>query len=147
MIPGLLAALLSGLASAMSQWSLQGQDRNTYLFSAELATYTTLVLVVRELLNGQGMASFFDGWTWATMIPVLVNATGGLIVGLVTKYAGSIAKGYAIVVGILFTGFVEAAFIDSAGFPWRLWVALPLVIASTTMHTKYPYVPPGKKTN
>lgn len=35
---------------------------------------------------------FFAYWNIFTFIPVLSNAFGGIIVGLVTKYAGGVKK-------------------------------------------------------
>ena len=49
----------------------------------------------------------FDGWTPETLIPVLSNACGGIIVGFVTKYAGGVTKGFALIAGIIVTGMVE----------------------------------------
>jgi hypothetical protein len=32
---------------------------------------------------------------------------GGLVVGLVTKYAGGVVKGFALIAGIIITGFAQ----------------------------------------
>ncbi|KAH3758344.1 Nucleotide-sugar transporter family protein [Pelomyxa schiedti] len=149
LIPAFVAALLSGLASALSQWSLQGKNRNTYLFSAELAVYTSLVLLVQSGTSAawsgdwKFVTGFFTGWTPSTLIPVATNGVGGVIVGLVTKYAGSVSKGYSIVAGILLTATIEIlAGSESTAVPaWKLCVAVPLVAISTLVHTLYPPAP------
>ena len=53
--------------------------------------------------DGQMIAEqgFWSGWTPATWIPIITNSMGGIIVGLVTKYAGSVRKGFALIFGIL----------------------------------------------
>ena len=80
----------------------------------------------------------FDGWSWWTMVPVVSNALGGILVGAVTKHAGGVHKGFAIIFGILLTTFVEY-FLYSKPLGYDIWIALILVIASTYIYGKYPY--------
>ena len=49
----------------------------------------------------------WEGWTYATLIPIFTNSAGGIVVGLVTKYAGSVRKGFALIFGILLSGVVQ----------------------------------------
>jgi solute carrier family 35 (UDP-sugar transporter), member A1/2/3 len=49
----------------------------------------------------------FAGWTRSTWIPVLSSAVGGVIVGQVTKHAGSVKKGFALIGGILVTALAQ----------------------------------------
>ena len=42
------------------------------------------------LIRDQGL---FAGWTLTSWIPVVSNAVGGILVGLVTKYSGGVRKG------------------------------------------------------
>lgn len=51
---------------------------------------------------------FFHNWTPRTIIPILTNAAGGIVVGLVTKYAGSVKKGFALIFGLLLSGILQA---------------------------------------
>lgn len=146
-LPGLLAAVLSGLASALSQWTLQGRKRNVFLFGGEMAVVTVVSLSINAAVVRQPpLSTLFAGWTTATLVPVLSGAVGGLLVGLVTARAGNVAKGYAIVSGIVMTGFLEAfagapglrpaGWLQSghpASVSWRLWLALLLVAGSTAV--------------
>lgn len=36
-----------------------------------------------------------------------LQAFGGLVVGLVTKYAGGVVKGFALIAGIIITGIAQ----------------------------------------
>ena len=36
-----------------------------------------------------------------------LQAMGGLVVGLVTKYAGGVVKGFALIAGIIITGVAQ----------------------------------------
>ena len=96
--PCLLASFLSGLSGALSQKNLQAQGggRNPYLFSMELCVGSSLILSASLLFSPDGKLiaeqGFWHGWTSATWIPILSNSIGGILVGLVTKYAGSVRK-------------------------------------------------------
>ena len=119
----LVASLLSGLSNALTQRSFAvapGKEassipRNPFLYSIELAVYGLAFLCATEIYeyyqHGDGLFAstgrFMAGWTPYTMIPVTMNACGGIVVGLVVKYAGGIAKGFALIVGIILTGIVS----------------------------------------
>ncbi|GMH98513.1 hypothetical protein TL16_g13413 [Triparma laevis f. inornata] len=42
------------------------------------------------------------------LIPIFSQALGGILVGLVTKYAGSVRKGFSLIFGIALTGVVQS---------------------------------------
>lgn len=111
-LPVLLASFISGLAGAISQKNLQNGGRNSYLFSSELCVASVLTLLVSLTVSADGQRirsnGFFDQWTMSTFIPVFTNAIGGIIVGLVTKYAGSVRKGFALIFGMILTGVVQS---------------------------------------
>ncbi|XP_022894739.1 CMP-sialic acid transporter 5-like [Olea europaea var. sylvestris] len=81
---------------------------------------------------------FFDGWTPLTLIPVSLNAVGGILVGLVTSYAGGVRKGFVIVSALLVTALLQFVFDGKPPSPYCL-VAFPLVITSISIYQKYPY--------
>lgn len=87
------------------------------------------------------LSGSFRGWTWWTLVPVLSNSLGGIIVGLVTKYAGGVSKGFALIAGILLTAFLQAV-ATSTPPPPHHWLAALLVVVSTYMHATYPPGPP-----
>ncbi|KAJ6397931.1 hypothetical protein OIU77_018863 [Salix suchowensis] len=72
------------------------------------------------------------------MIPVLANALGGILVGLVTSYAGGVRKGFVIVSALLVTALLQFLFEGKAPSIYCL-VALPLVMSSISIYQKYPY--------
>jgi UDP-sugar transporter A1/2/3 len=112
-IPVLLASFLSGLAGALSQKSLQTMGRDSYLFTMELSAASLLFMTFSLVLSSPDgkrirRDGFFHGWTIQTWIPVITNALGGIIVGLVTKYAGSVRKGFALIFGLLLSGILQS---------------------------------------
>ena len=121
--PILLASFISGLAGALSQKNLQsaGGGRNPYQFSMELCAASAVMLGLKLLTSSSSSessssatdttsttsSSMWEGWTYTTLIPIATNAAGGIVVGLVTKYAGSVRKGFALIFGILLSGLVQ----------------------------------------
>lgn len=143
-LPILAASLISGLTGALTQRSLQSADggRNPYLFSMELCVGGLFVLLANLAVSPDGTAiaekGFFYGWTIETIIPVITNAAGGIIVGLVTKYAGSVRKGFALIFGLLFSGIFQA-FSSSAGLSMEHLLGGGLAALSLYLHAAFPY--------
>lgn len=130
--PILLASFISGLAGALSQKNLQsaGGGRNPYQFSMELCAGSSAMLVLKLLASSMGgggsgetassttttsSMGMWEGWTLMTLIPIFTNSAGGIVVGLVTKYAGSVRKGFALIFGILLSGLVQEFVTNGAG--------------------------------
>lgn len=81
------ASMLSGLSGALIQRALAGAgsgaaaqvQRNTMLFSAEMAVYGIVFLLVNLLFNndtsgsGGGSGSLLSHWDLPTFIPVITN--------------------------------------------------------------------------
>ncbi|XP_031743731.1 UDP-N-acetylglucosamine transporter ROCK1 [Cucumis sativus] len=141
-IPVLVASVLSGLASALCQWSSQVKKHSSYLMTVEMSVVGSLFLFASTYKSPDGEAirqhGFFYGWTILTMIPVIFNALGGILVGLVTSRAGGVRKGFVIVSALLVTALLQFIF---EGKPPSMYciVALPLVVSSISIYQKYPY--------
>ncbi|KAJ8769667.1 hypothetical protein K2173_005270 [Erythroxylum novogranatense] len=141
-VPVLVASVLSGLASALCQWASQVKKHSSYLMTVEMSIVGSLCLLASITRSPDGDAvkqhGFFYGWTPLTMIPVTANALGGILVGLVTSYAGGVRKGFVIVSALLVTALLQFIF---EGKPPSFYclVALPLVVSSITIYQKYPY--------
>lgn len=141
-IPVLIASVLSGLASSLCQWASQVKKHSSYLMTVEMSIVGSICLLASTLKSPDGEAirrhGFFHGWTPLTWIPVISNALGGILVGLVTSYAGGVRKGFVIVSALLVTALLQFIF---EGKPPSLYclVALPLVASSISIYQKYPY--------
>jgi UDP-sugar transporter A1/2/3 len=150
--PILLASFISGLAGALSQKNLQaaGGGRDAYLFSMELCAASVLILSASLTLSADGKAiadrGFFDGWTPATFIPIATNSVGGIIVGLVTKHAGSVRKGFALIFGILLSGLVQAGLQPEQGITKEQIMGGVLAGFSLYLHATNPPSTAAKKT-
>lgn len=143
------ASMISGLSAALTQKVLT-EKSNALLVSAQLAAYGILFLVVKEILYDRSamspaaatallLESFWAGWDYWAILPVLGSALGGIVIGLVTKHAGSIMKGFALIFGLIVTGLAQWA-LDGVGLKRSDWLALGLVSFSIYLHTSFPLV-------
>jgi UDP-sugar transporter A1/2/3 len=149
--PIMVASFISGLSGALSQKNLQSQGggRNPYLFSMELCAASALILSFSLVISPDGKRiaeeGFWHGWTLQTMIPILTNSIGGIIVGLVTKYAGSVRKGFALILGIFLSGLVQAMLQPDVGVSKEQAAGGVLAALSLWIHATNPPVVKEKK--
>lgn len=149
--PIMLASLLSGLSGALSQKDLQakGGGRNAYLFSMELSIASICILGCSLVLSPDGKRIAEDGfwheWTVFTWIPIFTSAMGGIIVGLVTKYVGSVRKGFALILGIFLSGVVQAVVQPEVGVSKDQAAGGILAAISLWMHASNPPISKEKR--
>ncbi|KAG9451529.1 hypothetical protein H6P81_011494 [Aristolochia fimbriata] len=141
-IPVLVASILSGLASALCQWASQVKKYTSYMMTVEMSIVGSICLLASTYKSPDGDAirhfGFFHGWTLLTWIPIISNAVGGILVGLVTAHAGGVRKGFVIVSALLVTALLQFIFDGKPPSVYCL-LALPLVVSSITIYQKYPY--------
>lgn len=101
----LLTAACSGVAAAMSQSAMKTATRPSALFNLELSLWG----VPFVLLSGGGVRPFsaLHGWHRYTLVPVALQAAGGLLVSAVVKRHGGVAMGLCTVAGIAVSAFVD----------------------------------------
>ncbi|KAI9920562.1 hypothetical protein PsorP6_015407 [Peronosclerospora sorghi] len=153
LVPVLLASLLSGLGSALTQRSMQQHKRDAALVTIELSIYGSLFLLLPAMWSLivttpasespastalANMDKVFKGCDYYTAIPVVSNALGGILVGTVTRYVGGVLKSFALIGGIACTAFVES-FVYGALVPPHVFVAAGLVATSMTIYASFPY--------
>lgn len=145
--PCLLASFISGLAGALSQKNLQGAgSRNPYLFSMELCAFSVISLGLSLVASQDGQMirekGFWYGWTPMTMVPIVTNSVGGIIVGLVTKYAGAVRKGFGLIFGLFISGLIQGR---ETGVTTEQIIGGFLAGISLWMHATNPAAPVEKK--
>jgi len=141
----ILASAISGLSGSLSQVALTSLSppRHTAIFTIELAVYGMLFLLLRLVFSGGDETvalldkGFFNGWTLYTTIPVFSNAVGGILAGAVIKYAGAVMKGFALILGLLLTGFVEC-YVGDKQLGWAEIISASLVCLAIFLHSRYP---------
>lgn len=156
-VPCLAATFISGLAGAFSQKGLQkmgGNGKNAYLYTVEVSFFSGVCLLASILLkkvlrrqpekvNGDATATnqkhggYFDYWTWETFIPIVIKAAGGMLTALVHKYAGSVVKGFSLVLGLVFSGVFQSL-IDNKDLSFHQVFGTLLVLTSSWLHFTNP---------
>uniref|UniRef100_M4BCT5 Uncharacterized protein n=1 Tax=Hyaloperonospora arabidopsidis (strain Emoy2) TaxID=559515 RepID=M4BCT5_HYAAE len=152
----LLASLLSGFGSTLTQRAMQQHKRDAVLVTIELSIYGSLFLIILPAMwslvvttpGSESSAAdtwwtrldkIFEGCDYNTLIPVMSNALGGLLVGTVTKQLGGVLKSFALICGIAFTAFVESYVYDTV-LPNEVFIAAALVATSMAIYSRFPYV-------
>lgn len=157
-VPVLAASLISGLAGAWTQKCLQQNHLQSSLFLTlqmsivSIAVNGCLLCFVRaspDRVRAQ-THGWWVGWSASTLVPICVNAIGGILVGLVTKYSGSVRKGFALIIGMFLSGILQNTFpMDEYPHPSKdghnvscvqpqQWLGGILAAISLYLHTSYP---------
>lgn len=143
-LPIMAASFLSGLAGAITQKSLQAGNRNALFFTVELCAASILLLLISFATSEDGRnireRGFFHEWTAFTLVPILTNSAGGIIVGLVIKHAGTVRKGFALIFGILLSGIVQSMVDEKKSLSKEDVAGGVLAAVSLWMHATNPYV-------
>lgn len=109
----------------------------------ELCSASILFLGFSLLFSSDGKRvaedGFWAGWVPLLWIPISTNAVGGIIVGLVTKYAGSVRKGFALIFGIFLSGVVQAVLDPTHGVSREQLIGGVLAGLSLWIHSTHPY--------
>jgi len=149
LIYGFLGNILSGFGSVISQKALQNEKRDSILFSGELAFFSTTIqlgtfffrpnVINAWLESSDSYGSFvygnlFQGFNAITFLPIFTQALGGFLVGLVTKHAGSMEKGYSIICGFLITT-VSQMMLEGKSLPTQMITAI--VVAMFAMYLSF----------
>ncbi|KAL7500335.1 hypothetical protein ACHAWT_010501 [Skeletonema menzelii] len=161
-LPCLIATLLSGLAGAFSQRSLQTQvgglmHRDAYFYTVEISFLSAVCLMismavdywqgrravvvtgtsVKELENKRCVNNntFFQHWTYMTLLPITTRATAGLLTALVHRHLGSVIKGFALVLGLVFSALLQFV-LEGIDLSLGQLVGTALVLFSSWLHFK-----------
>ena len=140
------ASALSGLSGALGQVVLKRHGKSAPMLTLEMAIVGAPVVVLTEYFFAAPGASFdasalFAHWNALVWIPVFTAAVAGLLVGEITKRLkhGVIAKGFAVVGGLVLTGVCQSA-LTRERVPRTHVVCLFVVLTSVYVHTVSPPV-------
>jgi len=100
------ACICSGLANIIFEKILKGSDISVWMRNIQLSLLTIpMALGVSFSNHGEGIQEkgFFFGYDSFVWYLVVLNASGGLIVAVVIKYADNILKGFACSLAIVLT--------------------------------------------
>ncbi|EJK56680.1 hypothetical protein THAOC_23388, partial [Thalassiosira oceanica] len=100
------------------------QHRNAYFYTVEISALSATYLIASMAANWIGGevfgdnkqvkaiprergSGFFHDWSHKTFIPVAMKATAGLLTALVHQHLGSVVKGFALVLGLIFSALLQ----------------------------------------
>jgi UDP-sugar transporter A1/2/3 len=155
-LPCVGATLLSGLAGAFSQKSLQTSDvgsmmeRDAYFYTVEISFLSAICLVISLTFhcwrdnvfegkerNGLEDQVFFRHWNYSTLLPISTKASAGVLTALVHRHLGSVIKGFALVLGLVFSALLQFA-LEGRDLTAEQLVGTMLVLLSSWLHFKSP---------
>ena len=134
------ACLLSGLAGVWLERIVKStRDVPIWVRNIQLGVISLIIgLASTHYLDGAAIAraGFFQGYTWVTALVVLQVSAGGLLVGLIMKYADNVIKGFATSLSIVISS-VLSWFIPAFNFEPTLAFAAgsTLVIMATILYS------------
>lgn len=116
---GLLAVLTScissGFAGCYFEKILKTSTTSMWIRNIQLgicgSTFSFLGMILSDYsaIQAEGM---FQGYNILTVLVIVNQALGGLLVSLVVKYADNILKGFATSISIILSGMISFAFFD-----------------------------------
>lgn len=154
--------LSAHVAGAVCQKHLQRFGQNSCLFSMEISAISIVFLLISILLGSpdgkrllwqlqqheedggrytSARSRVFEGWTWKTWIPIITQASGGILVGLVIKHSGAVRKGFALIFGMLLSGVLQTCYTKEGRVTKEQIVGGGLAAVSLWMHSKFPPLP------
>ncbi|KAL3781702.1 hypothetical protein HJC23_009920 [Cyclotella cryptica] len=155
-LPCIGATLLSGLAGAFSQKSLQTNDvgsmmnRDAYFYTVEVSFLSAICLVFSLTFhfwrdnvlkekdrNDLEPQVFFRHWNYSTLLPIATKATAGVLTALVHLHLGSVIKGFALVLGLVFSALLQFV-LEGRDLTSEQLVGTMFVLLSSWIHFKNP---------
>lgn len=141
----IVACMLSGLAGVYFEKILKNSSVSIWIRNIQLGFFGFIFAILgaysNDFTNIQNKGFFF-GYSKMVIINILIQASGGLLVSLVIKYADNILKGFAtslaIIVSCLMSTYIFGTVITS-GFAFGTFLVILSIFS-------YSYVPKSNPT-
>ncbi|XP_063727826.1 UDP-N-acetylglucosamine transporter-like [Symsagittifera roscoffensis] len=133
----LIACLSSGFAGVYFEKILKGSPVSTWLRNIQLAIFGIVLGMIAVYINdGANVLAFgfFHGYNQYTIMVILNQALGGLVVAFVVKYADNILKGFATSIAIIIS-CVCSIFLFSFEVSAVFLMGATLVIGSVCLYS------------
>ena len=150
---GVAAVLLCCFSSAFAGVFLEKQYKArsvpTSIRNIQLSICTLLcAAAVCAVENGSAIRAegFFHGFTVVTILIILLNALGGMLIGVVLRYADNIRKGFATSLSIVMSSLLSVIlFSFRPGYCFFLGVLA--VLTATVLYNSFPISPKPEAIN
>uniref|UniRef100_A0A8D8W6M8 UDP-galactose/UDP-N-acetylglucosamine transporter srf-3 n=1 Tax=Cacopsylla melanoneura TaxID=428564 RepID=A0A8D8W6M8_9HEMI len=136
----ILACLLSGLAGVYFEMILKGSDVSIWMRNVQLSLLSLPCALVTCLISDSEKIfehGFFYNYTLFIVFLVLLNASGGLIVAVVVKYADNILKGFATSLAIVLACIFQVYLFDFV-ITLQFILGAALVMSSVFLYSRKP---------
>ncbi|CAL8129709.1 unnamed protein product [Orchesella dallaii] len=143
-VAAISACCLSGFAGVFFEKILKGSSISVWMRNVQLSMCSVPFAIVTCLLSDFSAIrnnGFFFGYDFFVWYLVILQATGGLLVAMVVKYADNILKGFATSLAIVVACVASILFFDFQ-LSLQFSFGTTLVISSIFM---YGYQPPTGK--
>lgn len=111
----LLSCLTSGLAGVYFEKLLKGSTVSLWARNLQMSMYCFIIGVGSLVASGSSLeGGFFKGYSFSVWSAIWNNATGGLLVAVVIKYADNILKCFATSLAIILTTLASALVFHTA---------------------------------
>lgn len=140
------ACVLSGLAGIYFEKILKGSDVSVWMRNVQLSLLSVpfgIAMIYYKHSTEISENGFFFGYDLFVWYLVVLNATGGLLVAVVIKYADNILKGFACSLAIIITCIVSV-FVFGFQLSLQFVTGAAFVIGSIFL---YGYQPKKKSEN
>mmetsp|Transcript_40393 Transcript_40393/g.114360 ORF Transcript_40393/g.114360 Transcript_40393/m.114360 type:complete len:470 (+) Transcript_40393:497-1906(+) len=135
---GVAACLVSGISSAFAgvyfEKYVKGMETSSlWIRNCQLSMYglplgfVSLLVTDRATVMEHGVLQGFSVWTWGSIV---LQAFGGIVVGMVVKYADNILKNFANALSVICTVICAIPIFNQYPSPWSL---LGLVFTFTSI--------------
>ena len=137
----LMAMVLSGLAGVYFEKILKGSaDISVWMRNIQLSLLSIplgILMSFTEHYDDIKEKGFFFGYDLFVVYVILINAFGGVLVGVVIKYADMIIKGFSFSISIVLTCLVSIAFFGFEISP-QIMIGACFVFGSTFLYSYQP---------
>lgn len=136
----IMACLLSGLSGVYFEMILKGSDVSIWMRNVQLSLLSipcaigTCLVSESEKIFEHG---FFHNYTGFIVFLVFLNASGGLLVAVVVKYADNILKGFATSLAIVLACIFQVYFFDFV-ITVQFVLGASLVLVSVFLYSRKP---------
>jgi UDP-sugar transporter A1/2/3 len=144
------ACLISGLAGVYFERILKGSSTSLWIRNIQLSLLSIFpgLLFGVYMIDGQGVTEkgFFYGYNSITWMAIFTQASGGLIVAMVVKYADNILKGFATSLSIVLSS-IASMFLFDFHISYTFVIGTSLVIYATYLYGLPDSTVPNKNAN
>ncbi|XP_042206340.1 UDP-N-acetylglucosamine transporter-like [Homarus americanus] len=138
---GILAVFVSCISSGFSgvyfeRLVKRGTQTSLIIRNIQLGMFSIAFAVIAVSSDSTAIkdGGFFQGYSVATWMVVLIQAFGGLVVSVAMKYADNILKGFATSLSIVMSTLVSWLVLGDAAPSTQFVVGATIVISSTVLY-------------